>query len=118
MPVDVVLMIDASSSVASNLDDFRRAAVGFAEHLSTDDRLSLIQFDDRVILLQDWTRSVVQLRRSLKRLAPGMFTRFYDAVLLAARDSNTPRAGGDHGLTDGMIAGEGHFWTMLRAELQ
>src|SRR5437763_14005611 len=26
VPVDVVLMVDASSSVASNLDDFRRAA--------------------------------------------------------------------------------------------
>ena len=30
VPVDVVLMVDASSSVASNLDDFRRAAEGFA----------------------------------------------------------------------------------------
>ena len=30
VPVDVVLMVDASSSVANNLDDFRRAAQGFA----------------------------------------------------------------------------------------
>ena len=64
-PVDVVLMVDASSSVARNLDDFRRAALGFAEKLSPQDRISLIKFDDRIELLQDWTHSRLQLRRSL-----------------------------------------------------
>ena len=121
VPVDVVLMVDASSSVAGNLDDFRRAAEGFAEHLAADDRLSLIQFDDRVLLLQDWTRSLVQLRRSLRRVAPGMFTRFYDAVLLAARDQQ-PRGDARHAiivLTDGIDSGRGiTFETMLRAALQ
>lgn len=85
-PVDVVLMVDASSSVARNLDDFRRAALGFAEKLSPNDRLSLIKFDDRIELLQDWTRSRVQLRRSLDRVTPGMFTRFNDALMLAAKE--------------------------------
>lgn len=85
-PVDVVLMVDASSSVSRNLDDFRRAALGFAEKLSPSDRLSLIKFDDRIELLQDWTRSRLQLRRSLDRVTPGMFTRFYDALMLAAKE--------------------------------
>ena len=91
VPVDAVLMVDASSSVAQNLDDFRKAAEGFAAHLAADDRISLIQFDDRVLLLQDWTKSLVQLRRALRRVSPGMFTRFNDALLLAARDQ-MPRA--------------------------
>ncbi len=51
VPVDVVLMVDASSSVANNLDDFRRAAQGFAAKLEADDRISLIKFDDRIELL-------------------------------------------------------------------
>ena len=85
-PVDVVLMVDSSSSVSGNLDDFRRAALGFAEKLSVEDRISLIKFDDRIELLQDWTRSRLQLRRSLDRVTPGMFTRFNDALLLAAKD--------------------------------
>lgn len=85
-PVDVVLMVDASSSVSRNLDDFRRAALGFAEKLSPQDRISLIKFDDRVELLQDWTGSRLQLRRSLERVTPGMFTRFNDALLLAAKE--------------------------------
>jgi len=86
VPVDAVLMVDASSSVASNLDDFRRAAEGFADRLDKEDRLSLIKFDDRVELLQDWTQSRFQFHRALNRIEPGMFTRFNDALMLAARD--------------------------------
>lgn len=86
VPVDVVLMVDASSSVANNIDDFRRAAQGFAAKLTAEDRISLIKFDDRVELLQDWTKSRFQLQRALNRIEPGMFTRFNDALLLASKD--------------------------------
>ena len=120
-PVDVVLLVDASSSVSDNLDDFRQAAEGFAVHLAANDRISLIQFDDRVLLLQDWTNSIAQLRRALRRVAPGMFTRFNDAMLLAARDQ-LPRANARHAiivLTDGIDSGRGTtFDAALRAALQ
>jgi Ca-activated chloride channel homolog len=121
VPVDVVLMVDASSSVSENLEDFRRAVEGFADHLAPDDRISLIQFDDRVLLLQDWTKSRVQLRRSLRRVSPGMFTRFNDAVLLAAREQ-LPRSNARHAiivLTDGIDSGRGStFDAAFRAALQ
>ena len=86
VPVDVALMVDSSSSVAANIEDFRVAAEGFAARLATDDRISLIKFDDRVELLLDWTKSRFQLHRALNRVEAGMFTRFNDALLLAARD--------------------------------
>jgi len=109
VPVDVILMVDASSSVANNLDDFRRAAEGFAERLADDDRLSLIKFDDRVELLQDWTKSRFQLRRALGRIEPGMFTRFNDALLLAAREQfgNTKSRRAIIVLSDGIDSGRG-----------
>lgn len=121
VPVDVALIVDASSSVAGNLDDFRKAAEGFASHLAVEDRVSLIQFDDRVVLLQDWTGSLVQLRRALRRIVPGMFTRFHDAMLLASRDQ-VPRGNARHAiivLTDGIDSGRGStFDAALRAALQ
>ena len=121
VPVDVVLMVDTSSSVIGNLDDFRRAVVGFAEHLAPDDRLSLIQFDDRVRLLQDWTTNRVQFRRSLNRVVPGMFTRFNDAVMLASHEqfqgTNTRRS--IIILTDGIDSGRGGtFAAAARAALE
>ena len=121
VPVDVALIVDASSSVAGNLEDFRNAAEGFASHLAADDRVSLIQFDDRVLMLQDWTGNLVQLRRALRRIVPGMFTRFHDAMLLASRDQ-APRPNARHAiivLTDGIDSGRGTtFDAALRAALQ
>jgi len=121
VPVDVVLMVDTSSSVAGNLDDFRRAADGFAQHLAPDDRVSLIQFDDRVRLLQDWTSSRVQFHRSLNRVVPGMFTRFNDAIVLAAHEQ-FQRADARRAiiiLTDGIDSGRGSsFAAAARAALE
>jgi VWFA-related protein len=122
VPVDVVLMVDSSSSVARNLDDFRRAVEGFAQRLAPDDRISLIKFDDRVELLQDWTQSRVQLSRSLRRIMPGVFTRFNDALLLAAREQFRATRG-RHAiivLTDGIDSGRGYatLEASLRALLE
>lgn len=86
VPVDVALLVDASSSVAASFEDFRRAADQFAARLDADDRFCLVKFDDRVELLLDWTKSRLQLRRALARLTTGVFTRFNDALLLSARD--------------------------------
>jgi VWFA-related protein len=109
VPVDVVLMVDASSSVASNLDDFRRAVEGFATKLAHEDRISLIKFDDRVELLQDWTQSRFQLHRALNRIEGGMFTRFFDALLLAAQEQFAPNSSRRAVivLTDGIDSGRG-----------
>ncbi|MBV8859961.1 MAG: VWA domain-containing protein [Acidobacteria bacterium] len=86
VPVDVALLVDASSSVAESFEDFRRAAEEFAGRVSEDDRFCLVKFDDRVELLLDWSKSRLQLRRALGRLSTGVFTRFNDALLLAARE--------------------------------
>jgi len=120
VPVDVVLMVDASSSVANNLDDFRRAAQGFAAKLAADDRISLIKFDDRIELLQDWTKSRFQLQRALNRIEPGMYTRFNDALLLASKDQfGAPSLKSRRAvivLSDGLDNGQGT--TSLEAALQ
>ena len=110
VPVDVVLMVDASSSVAKNLDDFRRAAQGFVARLEADDRISLIKFDDRIELLQDWTKSRFQFQRALNRIEGGMYTRFNDALLLASRDqfgATTKSRRAVIVLSDGLDSGRG-----------
>ncbi|MDT5157028.1 MAG: hypothetical protein QOH51_1385 [Acidobacteriota bacterium] len=86
VPVDVALLVDASSSVAESFEDFRHAADEFAGRIDREDRFCLVKFDDHVELLLDWSKSRLQLRRALGRLTTGIFTRFNDALLLAARD--------------------------------
>jgi len=121
-PVDVALMIDASSSVAPSFEDFRRAADEFAGRLAKDDRVCLLKFDDKVELLQDWTSSRFQLRRALRRITPGMFTRFNDALYLTAREQfkGGQRRHAVVVLTDGIDSGNGSATsqTALRALLE
>ncbi|MCA1591687.1 MAG: VWA domain-containing protein, partial [Acidobacteria bacterium] len=118
VPVDVALLIDSSSSVASSLEDFRRAVEQFASRLAPEDRVSLIKFDDRVELLLDWTQSRLQLRRALRRITPGVFTRFNDALLLAAHDQfqKGQRRHALVVLSDGIDSGRGA--TTLEAALR
>jgi VWFA-related protein len=111
VPVDVALMVDASSSVAASLDDFRQAADEFAARLAPEDRFCLIKFDDRVELVQDWTSNRAQLRRSLRRITTGMFTNFNDALWLMAREQ-FKAASRRHAavvLSDGIDSGRGRF---------
>jgi VWFA-related protein len=110
VPVDVALLVDSSSSVATNLEDFRRAVDEFAAQLGPDDRVCLVKFDDRVELLQDWTRNRQQLRRALARIQSGMFTRFNDALFLSAREQlkpSTTRRRAAVVLSDGVDSGRG-----------
>jgi len=109
MPVHVVMLIDTSSSVLPELEDFKASAWRFVSQLDPADRICLIRFDDRVELVQDWTSNRVTLRRALNRLTTGMFTHFNDALFLAARE----QLGSIKGrkaiivLTDGIDSGRG-----------
>jgi VWFA-related protein len=109
LPVHVLLMLDTSSSVQREIEDFKAAALDFAERLEAQDSLSLIKFDDRIELVLDWTTSRGALRRSLNRLTTGMFTKFHDAMYLAAHEHFTQVKGRKAIIvfTDGVDSGRG-----------
>lgn len=110
LPVHVVLLIDTSSSVTREIEDFKQAALNFAARLDPNDQLSLIKFDDKVELVMDWTTNRNALKRGLNRLTTGMFTNFNDALWLAARDQ-LHRVTGRKAiivLTDGIDSGRGY----------
>jgi len=110
LPVHVVLLIDTSSSVTREIEDFKQAAMNFAARLDPNDQLSLIKFDDKVELVMDWSMNRNALKRALNRLTTGMFTNFNDALWLAARDQLNRITGRKAiiVLTDGIDSGRGH----------
>ena len=109
MPVHVVMLIDTSSSVIPELEDFKASAWRFMSQLDPEDKICLIRFDDRVELVQDWTSSRATLKRALNRLSTGMFTKFNDALYLAAEEQLSKIAGRKAiiVLTDGIDSGRG-----------
>jgi Ca-activated chloride channel homolog len=89
VPANIVLLLDASSSVFSQMRFIREAAKRFMEGLVKEDKVCVVQFSDRVELLQDWTPAtdLARLEKSVDwRYHPGLRTTFYDGLYLAARE--------------------------------
>jgi Ca-activated chloride channel homolog len=98
VPVNVVMMLDASGSVAPEINSLRDSAMKFIEGLDGKDKVSIMGFHSNVELLQDWTSSADDLRHAISwRFKPGMvrtkeghatygLTSFYDAVYLATQE--------------------------------
>ncbi len=87
VPVNVVLLLDASGSVYSQMRFIRKAASEFVHSLTAEDKVSVMQFADRVELLQDWTQAseAKEIDKALQwRYHPGERTTFYDGLYLAA----------------------------------
>lgn len=86
---NIVLLLDASGSVFQQMRFIREAAKGFVEGLLPEDKVCVMQFADKVELLQDWTNASQpqQLEKALDwRYHPGESTTFYDGLYLAAEE--------------------------------
>lgn len=89
VPANIVLLLDASGSVFSHMRFIREAAKNFVSSLGAEDRVCVMQFADRVNLLQDWinAREVTSLSRTMDwRYHPGAKTALYDGLYLAAEE--------------------------------
>jgi Ca-activated chloride channel family protein len=89
VPANIVLLLDASSSVFSQMRFIREAAKRFIQGLVSEDKVCVVQFSDGVELLQDWTPAteLSLLEKSLDwRYHPGLRTTFYDGLYLAAQE--------------------------------
>jgi Ca-activated chloride channel family protein len=96
VPVNVVLMLDASGSVISEINSLRDAAAHFVTQLGPEDKTSVIEFHTNVELIQDWTSNIDDVKHALSwRFKPGMVqtkqggftygsTALYDALFSAA----------------------------------
>lgn len=98
VPVNVVLMLDASGSIVSEIPSLRDAAMQFVNKLRPEDKISVVEFHSKVELIQDWTANAEDVRHALSwRFKPGMVqtkdgrfeygsTALYDALYSTAED--------------------------------
>ncbi|HJQ67343.1 MAG TPA: VWA domain-containing protein [Blastocatellia bacterium] len=98
VPVNVVLMLDASGSIVGEIESLRQAAMRFIEQLGPEDSVSIIEFHSKVELIQEWTSNQDDIRHAISwRFKPGMertssgnttysSTALYDALYLTAEE--------------------------------
>jgi len=96
VPINVVLLLDASGSIVTEINSLRDAAMHFVNQLSPEDKTSVIEFHTNIELIQDWTSKADEVRLALSwRFKPGMVmnkqgrfdygqTALYDALFSTA----------------------------------
>ncbi|MCI0488231.1 MAG: VWA domain-containing protein [Blastocatellia bacterium] len=101
VPVNVVMLLDASGSVVGEISSLRDAAMNFIRQLGPEDKVSIIEFHSKIELIQDWTSNADELQHAITwRFRPGMVrtpdgrstygnTALYDALYLTAEEQLT-----------------------------
>ena len=87
LPIALALLLDTSASMESKLPTAQEAAIGFARKLrSHQDLAEIIDFDSRVIVLQNFTNSVAELEQAIHKTSAGGSTSLYNAIYIALKD--------------------------------
>ncbi|HKB09370.1 MAG TPA: VWA domain-containing protein [Vicinamibacterales bacterium] len=86
LPIALALLLDTSASMETKLPTAQEAAVGFAKKLRGQDLAEVIDFDSRVIVLQNFTNSVPELEQAIHKTSAGGSTSLYNAIYIALKD--------------------------------
>jgi len=86
LPIALALLLDTSASMESKLPTAQEAAIGFAKRLRSQDLAEVIDFDSRVVVLQNFTGAVADLEQAIRKTSAGGSTSLYNAVYIALKD--------------------------------
>jgi Ca-activated chloride channel homolog len=84
-PVSLAVILDSSGSMQPAMDKVHLAASRFVDTLASGDRALVIDFDEKVYLLQDLTNDKDQLRRAITSTSALGGTALYDALYASFR---------------------------------
>jgi VWFA-related protein len=86
LPIALAILLDTSASMDTKLPTAQEAAIGFAKRLRTQDLAEVIDFDSRVVVLQNFTNNSAELEQAIRRTSAGGSTSMYNAVYIALKD--------------------------------
>jgi Ca-activated chloride channel homolog len=90
-PLAVSLLIDTSSSMEDRLPMAQRAAIDFVAKLRPGDTAEIVDFDNRIEVLQPFTSDRHLLEEAILRTRAGGSTALYNAVYIALKQLQKAR---------------------------
>jgi Ca-activated chloride channel family protein len=85
LPLSIALLVDCSASMEENLPVARAAGVRFIRTLAREDMGQIVQFNDRMMILQDFTPDQSALEAAIARTQAAGSTALYDALYVALK---------------------------------
>ena len=86
LPIALSLLLDTSASMETKLPTAQEAAIGFARRLRPQDLAEVVDFDSRVVVLQNFTNNAAELEQAIRKTSAGGSTSLYNAVYIALKD--------------------------------
>jgi Ca-activated chloride channel homolog len=86
LPIALALLLDTSASMEAKLPTAQEAAIGFARKLRPQDLAEVIDFDSRVVVLQNFSNTLPDLEQAIHKTSAGGSTSLYNAVYIALKD--------------------------------
>ena len=93
LPVSLVLLLDASISVADRMPQAQAASTRFVQGLRPKDEVRVTEFNDRVAVLQDSTLDRAALETAINKVSATGSTALYNALYVTLRDLPAAEAG-------------------------
>jgi Ca-activated chloride channel family protein len=92
LPVALSLLIDTSASMEDKLRLAQEAAVGFVKRMKPDDMAQIIDFDNRVSILQQFTPDRALLETAIRQTVPNGSTSLHNAIYISLKELKKVRA--------------------------
>jgi Ca-activated chloride channel family protein len=92
LPIALSLLIDTSASMEDKLRLAQEAAVGFVRRLKTEDLAQIIDFDNRVSILQQFTSDRPALESAIRQTVPNGSTSLHNAIYISLKELKKVRA--------------------------
>ena len=92
LPIALSLLIDTSASMEDKLRLAQEAAVGFVRRLKPDDMAQIIDFDNRVSILQQFTSDRPALETAIRQTVPNGSTSLHNAMYISLKELKKVRA--------------------------
>lgn len=92
MPIALSLLIDTSASMEDKIVTAQEAAVGFVKRLRANDLGQVIDFDNRVTILQNFTPDQAALEKAIRATVPNGSTSLHNAIYISLKELKKVRA--------------------------
>ena len=86
LPLQVALLVDSSASMEQKIGVAREAGIRFLRALRPEDSAQVVQFNDRVQVLQDFSSDRVALEDALQRTRTSGATVLYNALYVTLKE--------------------------------
>lgn len=94
VPLDLILLIDSSSSMTDKVAAVHKAAAGFIETMRDGDRAAVVSFADGVQVLQPLTTERALVLQAISRSGAKGSTALHNALYVALKEFGRPATGG------------------------